>query len=485
MPNRKNIDEVYLYSAWFYLGRSLVLKAKSDCSVEVLEVGEINTGDAADFVNAKVKINGKTYHGDVEIHVKASDWKRHKHHLDERYNTVILHVVFDDDTNDGFVQTVSGRKVLTVKIDSDSDVLKNVPIRKDDKIKCYELNKIVPAEEKLKWIKKLGLTRLFFKARSLSERLIEIIDKNFFLISEPPENYLPTYQSYSFYQLSHRFVWDQLLYEKIMEGLGYSRNKIPFQKLSRNLTLKFISEHSFAHSYEKQLLKIQAILFGVSGLLEYYMKKRLDHETKLFLEEMHREWTGLRRSYRGEVMHYSEWNFSSVRPANSPVFKLAGASVLIWRLIHEDFYAKVSDIVLSNANLTEKIQYLVDLLRVKSEGYWKNHYTFGLGRNIKTGYTVGISKSREIIVNAILPIMLVFSRIFKRKEIEKRIIDIYKNFPNLSTNWITTKLENELFGGRVKISTSGLTHQGGVQLYKFYCSNSLCNACAIGNKLFL
>lgn len=484
MLSRKNIDEIYLYSIWLSSGKRLALKTKGDYSLEVLDVGEINTSDGADFVNAKVKINGKTYCGDVEIHIKASDWKRHKHHLDERYNTVVLHVVFEDDTSDGFVQTISGRRVLTGEIDRESDVLK-AWVGKDDKIKCYEINKIVPVEEKLKWVKKLGLTRLFFKARNLSERLLEIIDENFFLISEPPENYLSTYRGYSFYQLSHRFIWDQLLYEKIMEGLGYSKNKLPFQKLSRNLTLKFISEHSFAHSYEKQILKIQAILFGVSGLLEYYMKKRFDHETKLFLEEMHREWMALRKFYRSEIMHHSEWNFSSVRPANSPVFKLAGASILIWRLIHEDFYAKVSDIVLSNANLTEKIRYLVDLLRVKSEGYWENHYNFGRSYNVKTGYAIGISKSKEIIVNAVLPIMLVFSRVFKKETIEKKLIDIYKNFPSLSANWITAKLEDELFRGVVKISSSGLTHQGGIQLYKFYCSNALCNACAIGNKLFL
>ncbi len=484
MLNPKDIDEIYLYSIWLSSGRNLTLKAKANCVVEILDVGEINTDDGADFINAKVKINGKTYCGDVEIHIRASDWKRHKHYLDERYNTVILHVVLEDDTSDGFVQTISGRKVLNVEIDRKSR-LPRALVGKDDKIKCCEINQIVPVEEKLKWIKKLGLTRLFFKARNLSERLLEIIDENFFLISEPPENYLPTYRSYSLYQLSHRFIWDQLLYEKIMEGLGYSKNKLPFQKLSKNLTLRFISEHSFAHSYEKQILKIQAILFGVSGLLEYYVKKRLDHETKLFLEEMYQEWVNVKKSYRSEIMHHSEWKLSSVRPANSPVFKLAGASVLIWRLIHEDFYAKASDIILSKVNLTEKIQHLVNLLRVKSEGYWENHYNFGRGCNVKTGYTIGISKSKEIVVNAILPIMLVFSRIFKKEDIGKRLIEIYKNFPNLSSNWITAKLEDELFKGRMKISSSGLTHQGGIQLYKFYCSNALCSACAIGNKLFL
>ncbi len=484
MSKRKNIDEVFLYSVWLSHGSKIKLKTKNADQVEVIEVGEMEVADGADFKNAKVKINGKIYRGDVEIHIKASDWKNHKHQFDERYNTVVLHVVLDDDTEDGFVQTVSGRKVLTAEIEGIDEILKS-RIHKNNKIKCYDLNKIVPIDEKLKWIRKLGLARLFFKAKSLSERLIEIVDENFFLISESPAGYLTTYRGYLLYQLSHQFVWVQILYEKVMEALGYSKNKFPFQKLSQNLTLKFISEHSFAHSYEKQILKIQSILFGVAGFLDYYIKRKLDPETKIYVDELLEEWSKLKSYYRCESLRYLDWHFSAVRPANSPVFKLAGASALIWRIIHNDFYAQINDIILSNLKMDEKIQRLVSLFCVKSEGYWKNRYNFGRAQRSQTGFFVGISKSKEIVANAVLPIMLAFSRIFKNSEVERRVVEIYKNLPGLSANWITSKLEDELFYGRVKIYSSGLTHQGGIQLYKFYCSNSLCNACAIGNKLFL
>lgn len=484
MSKWKNIDEISLYSFWLSCGGKVKLRTKNADEIEVIKVGEMETTDGADFKNAKVKINGKIYRGDIEIHVKASDWKNHKHHLDERYNTVILHVVLNDDTEDGFVQTVSGRKVLTAEIGEINEIFKS-RIRRNERIKCYELNKIVPIDEKLKWIRKLGMARLFFKAKSLSERLIEIVDENFFLISESPGDYFTTYRGYSLYQLSHRFVWDQILYEKVMEALGYSKNKSPFQKLAQNLTLKFIHEHSFAHSYEKQILKIQSILFGVAGFLEHYIRKKLDPETKVFVDELWEEWLKLRAYYRRETLHYSEWHFSTVRPANSPIFKLAGASVLIWRMIHDDLYAQINDIALSNLKVDEKIQKLVNLFRVKSEGYWENHYNFGRGQRFQTGFSVGVLKSKEIVANAVLPIMLVFSRIFKNNEMERNIIEIYKNLPGLSPNWITSKLDDELFYGTVKIYSSGLTHQGGIQLYKFYCSNLFCNACAIGNKLFL
>ena len=35
--------------------------------------------------------------GDVEIHLKSSEWYAHRHHEDEYYDAVILHVVYEED----------------------------------------------------------------------------------------------------------------------------------------------------------------------------------------------------------------------------------------------------------------------------------------------------------------------------------------------------------------------------------------------------
>jgi hypothetical protein len=145
----------------------------------------------------------------------------------------------------------------------------------------------------------------------------------------------------------------------------------------------------------------------------------------------------------------------------------------------------MNDIITSKLKPIEKAKHLVELFRVKSEGYWENHYNFGGSSRVKTGFAIGTSKASEIVVNGVLPLMLTFARIFNNRVIENGVIDIYKNFPGLSPNWITSKIEDELLLGKFKISSSALMHQGGVQLYKFYCSNSLCKACAIGNRLFL
>lgn len=50
-----------------------------------------------DFRNACIQLTNITWYGDIEIHIHASDWRKHKHHLDPNYSNVILHVVTEND----------------------------------------------------------------------------------------------------------------------------------------------------------------------------------------------------------------------------------------------------------------------------------------------------------------------------------------------------------------------------------------------------
>ena len=54
--------------------------------VEVIDPGLHNRNAGPDFFNAKIKINGTLWVGNVEIHDKASDWYLHAHDKDDRYD---------------------------------------------------------------------------------------------------------------------------------------------------------------------------------------------------------------------------------------------------------------------------------------------------------------------------------------------------------------------------------------------------------------
>ena len=73
------------------------LKTTDGRRIQIIDTGRWNCDSGPDFFNAKIRVDGCIWAGNVEIHRRASDWKRHNHHLDKSYDSVILHVVeFDD-----------------------------------------------------------------------------------------------------------------------------------------------------------------------------------------------------------------------------------------------------------------------------------------------------------------------------------------------------------------------------------------------------
>ena len=79
--------------------------------LRIIDVGRLNTDSGPDFFNAKIAVDGCVWAGNVEIHRRASDWRRHNHHLDSAYDSVILHVVEVADT---VVHRTNGEEIPTL-----------------------------------------------------------------------------------------------------------------------------------------------------------------------------------------------------------------------------------------------------------------------------------------------------------------------------------------------------------------------------------
>ncbi len=201
--------------------------------VVVFSPGSENHDGGPDFREARIRIGNTTYVGDVEVHLRPGQWFAHRHHIDPHYNNVVLHVVLSDDRI--VTRTSGGRGIPVVPI---GGCLSGTPPPSP----CPEVRPQVPAGIIRMTARSLGIERLERKTRTAEERLLEIAVATGMSVSGE--------------------AMDQLLYEGLMEGMGYAKNRVPFLFLARSVSLEALRRFGL-----EDRETVAAILFGAAGLL--------------------------------------------------------------------------------------------------------------------------------------------------------------------------------------------------------------------------
>ncbi len=456
--------------------------------VEILQVGETNSDTGPDFKHSLVKIDGVTIRGDIEVHRKNSDWYSHNHHSDRNYNGVILHLVVECDDGRGCL-TESGRKIETVALSkflsADADKFLT-GMNSEEKIlplKCSGENSRAPFKEKIEYLKSLGEKRFLHKAGKFEERLKNIIDENRPVVFEAKQKYfrdfselLIEHRTFDKSELQEEAYWDQLLYEGIFEGLGYSKNTAAFRKLARNSSLSFLKEQSGG---ERKI--VEAILFGVANLLPQD-RNGFDDESKMYCEELGHIWQGVRKKYKREYVDNSDWLFFKLRPQNFPSLRIAGASRLLtgsWT----KFSAK--ELIDSAASRSDDgfISLWREALIVPAEDFWSRHFVFGTLASTRVKMLIGANRGEEIIINSILPLTYLRGRIFDAAALQEQALRIYRKHSPTTDNNITLLVKEDLFGGDNVFDTV-LAQQGALHLYRTLCSERRCARCKVGKMIY-
>ncbi len=209
----------------------------------------MNSDGGPDFCNAKIKIGGVTYSGDVEIHRTVFEWFQHQHQEDPRYNKVILHVILETTSNTPPTFVLSGRQIPILVLgrflsDSIQTVWQKAILderaKKSETIPCFNKNNNLTSEVMDHWLTKLAIERLELKLRRFDERLKQLSNEYRLTLHEwqRPYGEPPTEGEYGEIppplpeltqkDFSKKELWEQILYEGVMEGLGYSKNREPF-----------------------------------------------------------------------------------------------------------------------------------------------------------------------------------------------------------------------------------------------------------------
>jgi len=491
-----NIHERFLRHIWSqqYLKQS-ELRTADGKPINVLSVGTINLDGGPDFHSAKIKIGKTTYAGDVEIHRTAYEWLQHHHEQDPRYNKVVLHVVLEGDAEKSPTVVHSGRAVPVLVLEPFlSESIRSIwqktildeRVRRSEAIKCFRVNGDVSSELLRRWLNHVSIERLELKLRRFDERLKQLAHtqrmeaheefRKYGLREEGfPDEIPPPMPELTQHDVGKRELWEQILYEGVMEGLGYSKNQEPFVRLAQNVSLTLV------HRADLDTATLEAVLFGAAGLLPK-IRTLKEKTSKDYARGLIDAWQAAREKYRGEVLHVADWQFFPTRPANFPTVRLSAAPGLIQKFLHNDLFRKIIQTIKSGVPAAEKQSMLYKLLQIEAHPFWSRHYHFDelAAKPIKP---LGASRIDDIIVNTVLPVAFLYARIFKDKDAREGAIAFLNAMPPLSENSVTRLMSKQLLKGKVKLDSAG-AQQGAIQLYKFYCTEERCAECEVGKRVF-
>ena len=152
----------------FSLSQLVTTEAKN---VEIIDQGRHNTDAGPDFFNAKIRIAGTEWVGNVEIHCKASEWFLHHHDTDERYDNVILHVCGEIDD---IATTSKGRQIEQTILPIPTPIeacFQELMAPHNSPAPCYLHAANMPKIKQRAWLSALQTERLERKTKAIFERL--------------------------------------------------------------------------------------------------------------------------------------------------------------------------------------------------------------------------------------------------------------------------------------------------------------------------
>lgn len=428
--------------------------------ISIIKQGTLNEDEGADFSDAEVIVNDRLQTGDVEIHLKSSEWYNHGHHLQPEYDDVVLHVVFEDDDIILRTKTFSGKRIPVLLI---GDYLQEPVERLEVQIDQAHVEEV--SEDRCT-VESINL---------VPDKLVSLLDE------VGQERFTRKREDFELRLESNDI--EQVTYEGIMDALGYSKNREQFRELAQRVP--------FTKLAGKPIEEIQAILFGIAGMLpsqdQSSSKKEFDEATQEYVERLESIWTNSEESNLPTRMHKKRWQFFRLRPSNFPTVRIAAASHILTEcheasllLLFLPIIEKAPD---TSVELDEIYKQLWDVLMPEPADYWSRYTTFGgKPRKKPRKHLIGQNRAADIVVNIILPIISIWADRVQGTQLAKATQLLYDNHPKLQANKITRDVKKKICGKDRKMSRKidcAKYQQGLIYLYKTFCDNHICDICPI------
>lgn len=419
-------NEDLLQFLWQYkLLLPLPLITTSGKEIFILKNGELNKDSGPDFFNAQIKIDEVVLVGNVEIHLKTSDWLKHKHQQDKNYDTIILHVVYEHDIDLAQNQTNNVEVLEVKKLIAESTIeTYNQLNSSKDKIPCSNQLATVNDIKFIAWLERMTIERL--------EGKIKLI-----------ENYFKSVNG----------DYTQTFYFMLLRNFGFKVNSLPFELLAKNLPITTLLKHS------DNLLQLEALLLGTSGLLE-------DQFEDKYILQLQNEFDYLKNKYRIIPLNKEIFKFSKLRPANFPTIRLAQFA----RLINSKPGLFIAPYDFSN------YEEIVLVLKINLDGYWKNHYNMD-GNLTSKDLTLGVTSIENLIINTFAPFYFFYSKRTGKEEMGDLAIEL------LNKCDFEQNTKTKLFLDKKAILKTAADSQATINLFDNYCTKKACLKCGVAASL--
>jgi hypothetical protein len=364
--------------------------------------------------------------GNVEIHVKSSDWIQHKHSNDPAYKNVILHVVYEHDCP---VEDSDGNTIPVVLLDFSKKLFTRYHelIENPHPIHCHgKTDKAEPFRIKT-FLTSLTVEKLHQKAMIIADML-----------------------------KTNKNNWEETFYQLLARNFGFHVNSVPFEMLARSLPLRILSKH------KNSLLQTEALLYGQSGLIGK-SEQPSEYEKQLLTE-----YQFLQNKYSLTPLKDGIWKFSPVRPHNFPTIRISQMAAILTRTF--PLFAAVI-----NARSTKEIE---EFFNHSASDFWDDHYSFvASSKNYQKNF--GKVSFNNLVMNTVAPFLFLYGHIKDEDSFTTRSVELLESIPPEQNSIITTWKKS----GMKAMDAS--ESQALLYLYKNFCQPHRCIECTIGSMIVI
>lgn len=414
--------EELLHHIWKYrLFDTKGLKTTDGQPIEVIKPGILNDNAGPDFSNARLKIGETEWAGNVEIHVKASDWFKHQHQNDPAYQNIILHVVYknDLDKSTGDFVTTELKSLISDQVLTRYQDL----VGATEGLPCGRAITSIEPVILSGWMDSLLAKRLMRKSEAM-QQMIESANGDL----------------------------EQAFLITVFRAFGMKVNADSFEQLARQTPWKVLAKHQDDQN------QIEAILFGNAGMLS----KEMDDG---FYSSIKKEYDFLKHKYDLEPINGSRWKYLRLRPANFPTIRISQLAALI---------SAVGPLLKWFSNSSNRTK--IHQLSVVASSYWQTHYRFGVQSKKRTK-RLGRTMIDNLVVNGVVPFLFVLAERDSKPVLKEQALELLASLEPEKNR------KTELFRSLGVRMNDASDSQALIELKTNYCDLKKCLNCTVGIQL--